>query len=179
MAVRVAAPAASVVARAGILKFEPGRTGQGPWGDALMDPMTAINSMVASNLAEVHREASMKSASKWIQIVLLATLVFFVIQYLLMGLLAAAWSLDMIMKAFVYLGAAPLGSPIHRLLRDILLVLLYPICFLTQKGSSGNWAVSLSVVLLMANSVIWGVFVGSLVFAFGKKRGNSKSTKSS
>jgi hypothetical protein len=95
--------------------------------------------------------------------IVLTTLVFWLIQILCVAMFFASWVMQLILRIFVCFGIRLPESSVQTFLEQVIKALTSPIHAILPETTFGNdW--SGMVLLLGANSVLWGVGLGTLIY---------------
>jgi len=115
-----------------------------------------------------HRFYPDKNATmKHIKFIAAFTVGFAVFQFIVFGLFFARWFFNIFMWVLVYLNMQKIPGFTSDFLYKLLLFLTYPIRFILPAGWS-NQSCFQDVLLMVANSAIWGIGLGTLAFLFSK-----------
>jgi|GEM_PF-3554409 len=105
---------------------------------------------------------------KFLATISLSSLAIFLIQFVLFSAFFARWVFDLIIMWIAGFHYSPGETFLDKSLYWILMVMTYPIRFLLRKSSFDDGSFIHTVLLLAVNSVIWGIGVGTLIYAFSE-----------
>jgi len=94
--------------------------------------------------------------------IIITALIFWLVQILLFVLLFATWFINIVMRLLVSLGLNVPPSAIEGFLSGILNDLSYPIRLFLPNHQLGDGFIAVALAL-SADSLIWGVAVGTLI----------------
>jgi hypothetical protein len=122
---------------------------------------------------EKHNTTQMRV--KFLTTISLASLVVFLVQFFLFNVFFARWTFFLIISWLSGFRYSPKENIFDKFLNQILMSLTYPIRFLLRGSSFDDGSSVHTVLLLAANSVIWGIGIAILIYSLSKLARRNKA----
>ena len=113
---------------------------------------------------------------KFIKTIGLTAIAFWLAQLVLFALMLATWFSHFILQWFAAFGWALPYTSFQKFLFKLMTIITYPTRLFLRPGWFGDDSIT-TILLLGANSAIWGVVLGSLIYLVGRKKPDGKSAR--